>query len=177
MLPSNPVLCSASEVVILEEQEQDDSLSLPQMPQCLERPSNPEYGEVQAEGLKKLHSELDYNSPSPETDSCAGLLHSVTVRSVLEHAIDDESSAVAARGYLQPRDISTSESMATLTSREKQLSSATDDEARYLSSLYKSHHRCDILTGCPVHRCTHSINRQLFCKPGRTCKPCQYLST
>jgi hypothetical protein len=159
MLPSNPVLCSTHEVVILEEQEQDDSLSLQQIPQG---PSNPQYGELHVPGLEKIHSRLDCTSSSPEIASYTAVLHSVTVRSVLEHAIDDESSTVVARQHLQPCDISTTESTATQTSREKQLSSATDDEVRYLLFVYKSCNRCDILIGCPVCRCAHSINRQLF---------------
>ncbi len=122
--------CSSDEIVVLEEQEQDDYLSRQQSSSA---PSHPQFRE-QAQGPDELHSKLVCNSPSLEAASSPALFHSVTVRSVLERALDSDASPVPERGNLQPCDTLTTLNMVSPPSREKQLSSAPDDEARFMST-------------------------------------------
>ena len=131
MEPLNASHISAEDVVILEEQEQYHSKLRPQSPQC---PSGPPPVEMQAQGLEKLHSELNSNSSEPEVAPSVSPFHSVTVRSVLGGAFDGEANPVtapAAAHFPGVLDTSTTVSTGTATSREKQLSSAADDEARH----------------------------------------------
>ena len=86
---------------------------------------------MQAPGLEKLHSEFNSNSSEPEVAPGVPLFHSVTVRSVLGGAFDGEANPVTAPAHFPGvLDTSTTVSTGTATSREKQLSSAPDDEAR-----------------------------------------------
>lgn len=128
MQPSTSVHYAA-EVVVLEEQEQDDSQSRPLTPEhplILQDRQPPEHS------LEEPHSEPDCSGSSPPAEAASGasLLRSVTVRSVLARALDGETSPVAAREHLQPCDGPTSVNVAASPAREKQLSSAPDDEAR-----------------------------------------------
>jgi hypothetical protein len=133
MQPSNLVHCNSDEIVVLEEQEHDDYLSRQQSSMA---PLHPEFRE-QAQGPNELHSKLVCNSPTLEAASNPVLLHSVTVRSVLERALDSDAGPVHERGNLQPCDTSTTLNMVSPPSRERQLSSAPDDEARMSTALAK----------------------------------------
>ena len=130
MQPSNLVHCSSDEIVVLEEQEQDDYLSQQQSSMS---PLHPQFRE-QTQGPDGLHSNLVCNSSSLEAASSTALLHSVTVRSVLERALDSDANPVPARGSLEPCDTLTPLNMVSPPSRERQLSSAPDDEARFMST-------------------------------------------
>jgi hypothetical protein len=129
MQPTHSVHYSA-EVIVLEEQEQDDSQSQPQSPRRLAL-SPALARQLPEHSLDELQSESASSSHSAESASSDALLRSVTVRSVLARALDYESSPVAARGNLQPSDSSIEVNIAPPPSREKQLSSAPDDEARH----------------------------------------------
>ena len=127
MQPTNSSFYRA-EVVVLEEQE-DDVQSRPQV-------SN-QTTEVQPDHFRELSSEPFRDSPASEVVSSPSTLQSISVHTVLRHAIDDETVPLDLAAGNCSVDLlmnlkspnGPSEQVVDSNPRLKQLSSAPDQEA------------------------------------------------